>query len=45
MPRFIRTPDAGLNDQSHSWLHSDGSITPATDEEIDRIIGDEPTLG
>lgn len=47
MSILIPTPDAGLTDPSHSWRHADGSVTPATDEEIECLIevDDEPTLG
>lgn len=44
MPILIRTPDGGLTDPSHSWLHLDGSITPATEEEIAEHFDDEPAL-
>lgn len=43
----ILTPDAALTDPAWSWLHDDGSITPMTEDEMQRLglnDDDEPTL-
>lgn len=48
MPRLIPNPetDRALTDPAWVWLHPDGTITPATDEEVDELIDDdETTLG
>ncbi|MCT1476511.1 hypothetical protein [Microbacterium sp. p3-SID336] len=47
MTYLVPTPDAGLTDPSHSWRHPDGTITPASDDDIARLVetDDERTLG
>lgn len=47
MSYLIPTPDGGLTDPSHSWRHPDGTVTPASEEDIERLVevDDEPTLG
>lgn len=47
MARLIPNPDRdrALTDPTHVWKHRDGTMTPATDEEIDEHFeDDEPTL-